>query len=157
MSWCQASYCKDPGPRECRWIPRMWNKDCFQDHGFCMINNENKCEWKRNRKLKTCLRENNIVFPWKTQRKTPTREVTQTGNESPGEDDSNPGFGLVPEEFNPRTEDRSPGFGAHSPGYGAHSPGYNSPGYEQDRSPRGGQNKLPDGFMEPWYNSLIFP
>ncbi|KAK3101362.1 hypothetical protein FSP39_003017 [Pinctada imbricata] len=143
VSWCQASYCSDPGPRECRWVPRMWNQDCFQDHGFCMINNKNQCQWKRNKKLKQCLRDNNIVFPWKTVRKAPTREVSpDSENESSNE--RSPGFGLGPEEFNPALEDRSPGYGAHSPGY--NSPGSNSPGYGGRVNAR---ERLPSRVVEP--------
>lgn len=63
ISWCQGSYCRGPGPRECEWVPQFYGSDCLQEHGFCMINSRGTCQWKKNRQLRKCLETNNQQMP----------------------------------------------------------------------------------------------
>lgn len=84
VSWCQGSYCQGPGPRECEWIPQMYT-DCFQEHGFCMINSMGICHWKKNRQLRKCLDTNKQMMPGDTRE---YYEIPRDGPHRPGESQS---------------------------------------------------------------------
>lgn len=81
VSWCQGSYCRGPGPKECEWIPKMYT-DCLQEHGFCMINSRGVCQWKKNKQLRKCLEKNNQNMPGEENE---YYEIPRDGPHRPGE------------------------------------------------------------------------